>query len=427
MSTANLNDAIKLSKFDPAPVLKPLALGLLLTGLVGFIAALVSNADAAWRAFLSNYFFWLGLSLGGVMWSVVMRITSARWGRSLMRFGEGAAFYLPIAVLLYFVLVVGGYSSHLYEWVQHPIPHKETWLNPEFVFGRSTIYLLVLVSAVLLYVYHSLKSDVRVLKQANYAPDFFQRLFGNASGSEDEWNKSQHFLMRFSPVMAIIYAVAVTFFAFDLLMSLEPFWYSTMFGGYIFMGNMLMGIAFLAVICATVPARGQLQGLIGRNQFWDVGKLLAAFATLWVYLTWSQYLPIWYGNMAEETGFVLKRTTGAYENTAWTVLALIWVIPFWMVLPKTLKWKPKWLAMAAIVVLCGKWLEQWLIVIPSQFGHAPVAIAEAVFPGWIDGLTNLMFAGLFLTAYNFFLKNFPVLAVGDPIFQDVVQHGSHKH
>lgn len=427
MSTAKLEDVVKLSKFDPAPVLKPLSLALLLIGIGGFVAGLMSNADAAWRAFLSNYFFWLGLALGAVMWSAVMRITSARWGRSLMRFGEGAVFYLPVAWLLFFVLVAGGWTSHLYEWAHHPIPHKETWLNPTFVFVRSFGYLTILVLAMVAYVYHSLKSDVRVLKQANYASDFFQRFFGDASGSEEEWRKSQNFLLRFSPALGVIYAVTVSLLSFDLLMSLEPFWYSTMFGGYIFMGNMLMGMAFLAILCALVPERGHLQALIGKYQFWDVGKLLLAFATLWVYLTWSQYLPIWYGNMAEETGYVLKRTTGAYENVAWAVLALIWIIPFWMVLPKNLKWRPKWLALAAVVALCGKWLEQWLIVIPSQFGHAPVALEEAVYPGWIDIAACLMFAGLFILSYRFFLRNIPVLPVGDAIFKDVVEHGSHKH
>lgn len=427
MSTAKLNDVIKLTKFDAPGYLKPLSLGLLAVGLAGFIAALMSNPDAAWRAFLSNYFFWFGLGIGGMMWSVVMRITGARWGRSLMRLAEGAAFYLPIAFVLFFVLLAGANFSHVYEWAQHHVHHKEVWLDKNFVFARTTLYMVILFGAAMFYLYHSLKSDVRVLKQANYAPDFFQRFFSDASGSEEEWQKSQNILLRFSPVMAMIYGVMMSLLAFDLLMSLEPHWYSTMFGGYIFMANMLMGMAFIGIICATVPVRGHLQSLISKNQFWDVGKLMAAFATVWTYLTWSQYLPIWYGNMPEETGFVLKRTHGAYENLSWTILSLVWIIPFWMLLPKNLKWKSKWLATAGIVILCGLWLLMWMIVIPSQFPHAPVNFAEAVFPGWIDGLTNLMFAGLFLLAYNFFLKNVPILAVGDRIFQDVVEHGSHKH
>ncbi|RMF18889.1 MAG: hypothetical protein D6761_01490 [Candidatus Dadabacteria bacterium] len=427
MSTTRLDEAIKRTQFDTPAFLKSGALALAAVGLAGWVAALFTDADAAWRAFVSNYFFWLGLALGGVMWSVAMRITNARWGRSLMRFAEGTAFYLPVAWVLFFVLVGGAWASHVYEWVHHPIPHKETWLNPVNVFARTTLYITLLVAVFMRYLYLSLKGDVRPLKQANYASAFFQRLFGSATGGEDEWQAVQNRLVRLSPLTGILYGLLVSLIAFDLLMSMEPFWYSTMFGGFIFMANMLAGMAFLGIICATVVRRGQLEAYIGKNQFWDVGKLMFAFTMVWTYLMWSQYLPIWYGNMPEEIGYVIKRTTGAYENLAWTILAMVWIVPWWILLPKTMKWQPKYLALAGVIICLGLWLMYWMIVIPSQFPHAPVAPAEAVYPGWIDGVANLFFGGLFLASYGFFLRNVPVLPVGDPVFQDVLEHGSHHH
>jgi hypothetical protein len=216
-------------------------------------------------------------------------------------------------------------------------------------------------------------------------------------------------------------------FAFDFLMSLEPHFYSTMFGGFIFVGNMFMGLAFIAIAAGLIRRRGLVEDLVGPNQFWDVGKLLFGFMMVWTYLMWSQYLPIWYGNMPEETGYLIKRVVGPYRGMSFLILALCWLIPWWMILPKKAKQTPGILGIAAAMTLVGVWLERWMIVAPSQFDVAPVPAELAVFPGWVEIGTGLLFAGLFLFSYRYFLANMPILPVGDPIFQDVVEHGSHGH
>jgi len=429
MTSDALQHVLRKSAYEAPAWMKTVGLALTVIGGLAWIAGLFVDYDAAWRSYLFNYFFWTGLALGGVLWSATLRITNARWGRSLLRLWEGMGFFLPVSLLLFAGLLVGALTSHVYPWVGHPIELKEQWLAPGFVLGRTTVYTLLLFGLVMLYLYHSLKSDVRVLHGTRLAPAWFERMFANADGSDAEWQKSQNRLVRLAPILALAYGILVSLLAFDLLMSLEPYWYSTMFGGFIFMGNMYLGLAAITWIAPGVAKRALLQDQIGKMQYWDLGKLFFAFTMLWTYLMWSQYLPIWYSNYHEEAGYVLKRTAGPYRDWAFLLLALVWVIPWWMLLPKNLKMRPGWLGAATLIGAVGIWLERWTIVIPSQFDTAPVAAEAAVFPGWIDLGAGALYAGLFLLSYRFFLNAVPVVAVGDTIMRKLVtgELKSHGH
>lgn len=424
-----LNEAIKRVQFDVPKWVFSVGVALFGLGLAGFVVALFVDADGAWRAYLSNYTFWVGLAFGGVMWSVVMRITNAHWGRPVMRLAEGMGFFLPVGFLLFLVLLVAAWVSHLYPWAHHAVPLKETWLDAGSIIGREVVYMVILFGFTLLYLRQSLKADVRPLHESRHAPAFFQRLFAKADGSEEEWERSQRTLTRMSPPLAIAYAVLMSLFAFDMVMSLEPYWYSTMFGGFIFIGNMYIGLAALGIIAGLVRERGLLGGYVTKYQFWDIGKLLFAFSMLWTYLMWSQYLPIWYGNLHEEAGYVLKRTAGPYRDWAFLLLGLIWVIPWWLLLPKNNKQRPLILGIAALFPIVGIWLERWTLVALSPIETAPVPVEQVIYPGWMDLSAALMMGGLFVLSYRFFLKSVPILPVGDPIFQEMVDHepGHHLH
>ncbi len=427
MQSQKLAEAVQRVTLDVPPLIKSVGLALTVLGAVAFGAALFVDYDAAWRAYLTAWVYFTGLALGAVVWSAILRITSARWGRSLMRFFEAPVAFLPVAGVLFVGLVIGGWTSHIYEWVHHPIHHKEAWLTPGFLFGREAVILAITFCVALLYVYNSLKADVRVLKGNRNAPAFFQRLFDTASGSEEEWAATQKRLVRLSIVYAFAFALGSSAIAFDLIMSLEPYWYSAMFGGHYFSGNMLMGLAFVTIAAGALRGRGLLEKYIGPLQFWDVGKLVFAFTMVWTYLMWSQYLPIWYGNMHEEIGWVIKRTEGPYEAWAYLLLGMIWLLPWVILIPRASKERPLIAGTAASIILLGMWLERWTMIVPSQFPEAPVAPEIAVFPGWIDIGTMALFAGLFMLSCRFFLKSAPILPVGDPVFQHVVEHGSHGH
>lgn len=427
MAQDKLAEAIQRVSLDVPPVLKQVGIGLTVLGAVAFGAALAVDYDAAWRAYLTSWIYWTGLALGALVWSAALRITSARWGRSLLRFFEAPAAFLPISAVLFIGLVFGGWTSHIYEWVHHPTYHKEAWLTPGFLFGRQAVVVAILFTIALAYLYHSLKADVRVLKGNRNAPAFFQRLFDTATGSEEEWNGTQKRLTRLSIAYAFAFALGASAIAFELVMSLEPYWYSTMFGGFYFAGNMLVGMAFTVLTAGALRRRGLLEKYVGPLQFWDAGKLMFAFTMVWTYLMWSQYLPIWYGNMHEEIGYVIKRTEGPYKEWGFMLLGLIWLLPWTILMPRANKERPMIAGTASVIILVAMWLERWTMVVPSQFTEAPVPAELAVFPNWIDLGTTALFAGLFLLSWRFFLKSAPILPVGDPVFHHVVEHGSHGH
>lgn len=402
-----------------------LARGFFFLGLVGFIAALVIVPERAAQVYLVNFLFFFGLSLGSVMWSVIQRITYALWGRPFLHLWEGAGLFLLWVPIIYLLLIGIAYYGNLYPWLHHPIPHKETWLSPPFVFLRGVIEIFGLVTLALLYLYHSFRLDVGVLGRE--ASPLFSRIYSRCRGTEEEVKRSLKFLTYLSPPFALLYALLVSFFVFDFVMSLEPHWYSTLFGGFFFSQNLLMALAFMAVLFGWIRQQGSLGSFVNGNPIWDVGKLLFAFTMFWTYLMWSQYLPIWYGNMPEEAGYVLKRTAGPYREWAFLLLALVWVIPWLILLFRQNKMRPIPIGIAGGLVLVGIWNVIWTLVIPSPVPVAPVPREMAVFPGWVELSGLFLFLGLFSSTYLGFLSSFPVLPVGDPRFHEFLRRRQAHH
>jgi hypothetical protein len=417
-------ESLRYAQLKLPPHLFSLARGLFFAGLVGFLTALFLEKERAVQVYLVGFVFFFGLSLGSVMWSVIQRITSALWGRAMIHLWEGAGLFLLWVPLLYLFLIVLSFYGNLYPWLHHPIPHKEVWLNPGFVFLRGAIEVFGLCTIGLYYLYHSFRLDAVFL--GNDAPPILKRFFPKAIENSELHKGSLKVLNRLSPPFALLYAILVSFFAFDLVMSLEPYWYSTLFGGFIFSQNLLMALAFMAVLFGWIRKQGGLGFFLEGNPIWDVGKLLFAFTMFWTYLMWAQYLPIWYGNMPEEAGYVLKRTSGPYYHWAFLLLALVWVIPWLILLFKKSKMRPVPMGIAGGLVLLGTWNVIWTLVAPSQFPVAPVPREQAVFPGWVELSGLLLFSGLFLSTYFGFLASFPVLPVGDPLFHEAIRRkGGH--
>jgi hypothetical protein len=417
-------ESLRYSRLKLSPRLFTLARVFFFVGLVGFLTALFLEKERAVQVFLVGFVYFFGLSLGCVMWSVIQRITSALWGRAMIHLWEGAGLFLLWVPILYLLLIALSFYGNLYPWLHHTIPHKEFWLSPGFVFLRGALEVFGLCALGLYYLYHSFRLDAVFL--GNDAPPLLKRFFSRAIGNSGAHQGSLKVMNRLSPLFALLYAILMSFFAFDFVMSLEPYWYSTLFGGFIFSQNLLMALAFMAVLFGWIRKQGGLGFFLDGNPIWDVGKLLFAFTMFWTYLMWAQYLPIWYGNMPEEAGYVLKRTSGPYYHWAFLLLAMVWVIPWLILLFKRSKMRPVTMGIAGGLVLLGIWNVIWTLVIPSQFPIAPVPRELAVFPGWVELSGLLLFSGLFLSTYFGFLASFPVLPVGDPLFHEAVRRkGGH--
>ena len=206
----------------------------------------------------------------------------------------------------------------------------------------------------------------------------------------------------------VAYGWVFTLAAFDFVMALDPHWFSTLLGGYYFIGNLLIGLAFLAAVVAAGRRRLGIAGYAGRHQLHDLGKLLFGFCILWAYLFWSQYLVIWYGDLAEETEFLHHRMHGAWAPVAAAVFAMTFAVPFVVLLSRAVKtWAPGLTAVAALV-FAGMWLERFLLVSPSLW-HG-----EGVPLGLLEVLVTAGVGSLFAVSYTAFLDHFPTLPVSDP-------------
>jgi hypothetical protein len=373
----------------PRLMLRELALFVLI-GAVTFAAGLAgAHPERAWAAYLVNFVFFFSIAQAGVVFSAIHRIVGARWGGPVIRLAEGFGAFLPVAFVAFLVLLGG--TGTLYVWIHEPIPAKAVWLNVPFMISRDVAVLLALLGLSAAYLRHVLQPDLP-----------------GAHPTEASLARRRHVLSRLSPILCLAYAIGMSILAWDLVMSLDPHWYSTMFSVIVFWGGLLGSVAALAWVSVVFG------GYLGVRQYMtpatlhDLGKLIFAFATFWAYINYSQLLVIWYGNLPEETGWMWERVGGTWRPVAVAVALLVWLVPFAGLLTRATKKNPTTLAIFATIVLVGLWLERYLMVYPSVIhseGGIPFALTEV-------GI-SLGFLGLFLLSFFWFTSRYPTVAVQD--------------
>lgn len=388
-----------------------------LTGGLGLLAAvgaamfllgvLGERPLRAWQMYLVNFLFWSGISQAGLVFACIQEMTGARWGRPLRRIAEGSATFLPLSFLLFLVLFFG--REVLFPWTRHPVPGKAAWLNAPFLFARDGLALLLLGGLGVAFLYFTLRPEVDIAGERGprWAKPLYRLLQWGWRDREAEVDRSRRVLGILAPILAIGYCLVLTLIAFDLVMSLDPHWYSTLFGAYFFVGNLYAGLACLAILAATARRLLGLEALITPPQFHDLGKLLFAFCMITGDFFWSQFLVIWYGNLPEETSFVLVRAHEApWAPLSWAVLLVSFLGAFAVLLSRRIKEWPAGLCGVAIVILAGMWLERFLLVVPSVWldGSLPLGLPEA--------LITAGFAALFLLSLLAFGRAFPLLPGG---------------
>jgi hypothetical protein len=361
-----------------------------------------------------NFLFWSGLAQAGVIFSAILQVTTARWGRPLKRLAEASSAFMPVS-LVTLVLVLAAHS-HLFPWIDEPIPARQAWLNVPFLASRQILALVVLQGLSLLHVYWSVRPDLGLVQRSggDALPALARRLTNGWRGLDEERTLSQSRQRRLAPAILITYAVVFTLQAFDFVMSLDRHFYSTLLGGFFFIGNLYLGLASLAILAVWIRPRLGLNDYITPDQFHDLGKLLLAFCMLWTYMFFSQYLVIWYGNLPEELMFVIHRVEPPWLALAWVVLGACFFIPFVVLLSRGVKRRPNALMAVSIVIAIGMWLERFILVVPSLWKDHTLPL------GVIEILMTAGFLGIFVLCYVKFLSTVPVLPVADPLLVPAV-------
>lgn len=379
---------------------------LVVIGIAAFLSRILGpDPDGAWQIYLVNFLFWTGVAQAGIIFSCAIRITNARWGRPLIRISEGFGSFIPVSFILLIVVFLG--RDHILPYATEHYHHpKEIWLNIPFVISRNLGGFLILIILSLLYVYYSLRMDLGGVGE---------RLQGVSSWVASGWKGDEERdriwprIKKLAPAVVLVYAVVFSFFAWDLIMSLDPEWFSTLFGPFYFVGNFVAAIGGTIIISSFVRKYTGLQEYITRFQYHDLGKLLLGFSLFWVYLFFSQFLPIWYANMPEETGFVYTRArVEPFTTFGWVVLSCCFIFPFVTLFSKTNKIVVPILVFIASVSFIGFWLVEYILVIPS--------FADEINFGLMQILITLGFLSGFLLTFLWFARSFPIIPYGDPYF-----------
>lgn len=383
-------------KFSPG--LKNAFTAFAAVGAVAIIAGILKDPERAWPNFLVNYFFFFAIGLFGAFFTALQHITNAYWSVTVRRLAEGLMSYLPIAFVLAFVLYFGG-AGRMYEWMHHDVVKHDTlltmkapYLNPKFFFIRLLIYFGIWIGLGWKMRRNSLAQD--------------------STGAEQLTIKNIKLSTAFLP----LFAFSFTLMSFDLLMSLEPHWYSTIYGVYCFAGLWVTGFCALSLLTVYGRKQGVISDkLINPNHLHDLGKWMFAFTVFWAYIFFAQVMLQWYANIPEETAYYLRRFEGGWWPFFWFVLFVNFIIPFMLFLPREAKRKEKYLVGMAIFLLAAHWFDVYFLVMPVFFKNGPVF-------GWIEIGTLLGFLGAFGLSVMRFLEKVPAVPVRDPRLAACLAH-----
>ena len=385
-------------------------------GVVAFFLA--PSRDRAWNAFHFNWMFWSSVAIGMVILAVALHLTHARWAWSVKRFPLAGVAFLPLSLLLFPIMLIGGRHTYFHHWLPHEsdghtvdpfandaiLQAKAGWLNFPFLAGRDLVALLVLFGLATLFAYHQLRPDVHGLERAGrngWPYSWLRRGGGDVVEIAAESHRKNLYIGVFT---ALAFALLWGMIAIDVAMTTLPHFFSTMFPVAFFISAFHSGIAMTIVMVVIFRKALRLEEWITGRQFHDLGKLLFAFAVFWMYINWSQYVVIWYGLLPAEQEYFVRKFNPPFGPVAIAVVMLVFVVPFFGLLPRSIKMMPQILAGFAVLVLAGHWLERFLLATPNVFDHLeslPMGIAEI-------GIA-LGFAGLFVACYTWFLRTFPVL------------------
>jgi hypothetical protein len=369
---------------------------LIVVGFGIFAAGLSADHQRAWVSFLQNHFFFMSLAIGGAFFASIQWLTNAMWSAPVRRISESFTAYLPFALLTFVVLYFGMHD--LYVWthadhVEHDVllKGKSGYLNVGFFFVRNVIALAAWIF-------------------------FAWKMVGNSVHQDTTKDVALTLRNRFlSAPFLLVFGITFTMASFDLMMSLDPHWFSTIFGVYCFAGLFYSTLALTCLVTLYFQRQGRLTGIVNDNHLHDLGKFMFAFTVFWAYIGFSQFMLIWYANLPEETGYFIRRLNNGWMNVSIFLLVGKFLTPFLVLLPRDAKRDSRVLAAVGVFMLIAQWIDILWLVQPEFYKEGPKL-------GWIELGVPLGFIGLFgFAVARFFARN-RIVAIGDPRLADSVFH-----
>lgn len=368
-------------------------------GLVASAAGYFTDAAQFFHSYLVSFMFWTTIALGGLFFTMLHHVTGATWSVVVRRFSESAMAVLPLMAVFFIPILFGIHD--IYHWsheeaVAHDtiLQKKAGYLSTEFFIIRAVFYFGVWT----------------VLARILYKKSIAQDSNGEAGLTAA--------LRRISAPGIVLFAVTLTFAAFDWLMSIDAHWYSTIFGVYVFGGTFLSTLCFITLMAQYVRNRNALLQEITVEHFHDLGKLMFAFTVFWTYIAYSQYFLIWYANIPEETVWFHARWAGAWKYFSLALLFGHFAVPFFVLMPRGSKRNMAIMKFMSIFILAMHWVDlNWIIL--------PALQPEGARVSWMDLTTFIGLGGVFLWYYWQRFTSQAIIPVKDPKLQASIEFVNH--
>ncbi len=394
MASSNQLQELKLKKFETPQALKIAMFGFLFVGLITFIFGFIMNPERLWTSYLTAFFYFASVSVGALFFIAFNFAAKAGWSASIRRLAEAMTSYFPVMFITTIILILG--FKKLYLWAD-PAQLAEmgsgrmVYLNPIFVTVRLILFSLGCLIFKGLIVGNSIKQD--------------------QTGDHALTYKNVSYSIGFIAFFAIFF----TMFSFDLMMSLLPTWYSTIFGIYCFAGAIQSAVALLGIMIVWMRNSKMVEGFVTEEHQHDVGKYLKGFTVFWAYIAFSQFMLIWYANIPEETEFYIMRSLNGWMVVSFALLIFRFIVPFLVLLPRGAKRSNGILVSTSILVLVMQYVDIYWLVYPNFFDGEPR------FGLWEVGIFA-GFAGLFIMTMIQFMKKHNLVAIKDPRLHEALNH-----
>ncbi|MBI4477731.1 MAG: hypothetical protein HY654_11190 [Acidobacteria bacterium] len=362
--------------------------GLIVVGALAAIVGALLEPQRMWMCWLIASYYAVGVALGALCLVAIHHVTGSSWSVVIRRVQEALAGTLPFVSIALFAAFIG--RPHLYEWTSagfwadadSTLAFKRAWLDWPLFLGRAMACLALW--------------------------NLFGWAIRRGSRRQDHdgdqgWSRSN---ARWSAAFLVVLGMTHTMASFDWIMSLEPDWYSSIFAVYNFAGVLVSAVAASIVTALWLERRGPLQSLLTDDHLHDLGKLLFACSTFWMYVWFSQYMLIWYANIPEETAYFVRRTTSGWRPLFFLNLAATGVAPFFVFLRRDAKRSRALLSRVSLVVLGGRWIDLYVMIGPAHLETPRIGLTELGLAAGAIGGVGLLLVHL--------LRGAPVVPIRDP-------------
>jgi len=376
---------------------RALIVGVVFT-LVLIVGAFVNRAQF-FHAYLVGYIFWIGITLGSLALLMLQHLTGGAWGLVIRRVLEAATRTLPLMLLLFIPIVLG--LKQIYPWTHPEEMHTAAlqqkaanYLNPPFFVIRAVIYFAIWSLLAVALNWLSLQQD-------RTADSKLRKRMQMVSG----------------PGLGLL-ILTITFTAVDWVMSLDPAWYSTIYGLIFVASWALSALAFTILAMAWLSQREPMNSVVQRSHFHDWGNLMLALVMLWTYFAFSQYLIIWSANLPEETTWYVDRTHGGWGAIAIAIVILQFAFPFMALLSRATKKSSRNLALLAVLILAMRIVDVIWLIEPTYSPHKFVL-------NWMDIVAPIATGGLWLAVFSWQLQKRSLVPINDPQLEQALEpvHG----